>query len=79
MAKLKQLDKQKRFKNNTEATTSQLKRANDAVQKQATKHKELVQRYKEEGAQVQKLRSQNKELSNSNDKVKSTYDKTNTN
>ena len=37
-----------------------------------------MQRYKEEGAQVQKLRSQNKELSNSNDKVKSTYDKTNT-
>ena len=77
--KLKQLRQaEKDLKNSSFATTAQLKRANEAVQKQTAKHKELVSRYKEEGAQVKKLRSENETLSNSNQKVKNTYNKTNT-
>ncbi|MCJ1786290.1 phage tail tape measure protein [Staphylococcus warneri] len=77
--KLKQLRQaEKDLKNSSSTTTAQLKRANEAVQKQSAKHKELVSRYKEEGAQVKKLRSENETLSNSNQKVKNTYNKTNT-
>ncbi|MDU9335160.1 phage tail tape measure protein [Staphylococcus coagulans] len=77
--KLKQLRQaEKDLKNSNSATTAQLKRANEAVQKQSVKHKELVARYKEEGQQVKKLRADNETLSNSNQKVKNTYNKTNT-
>ena len=54
MAKLKQLRQAEKDLKIILKRPHLNKRANDAVQKQATKHKELVQRYKEEGAQVQK-------------------------
>ncbi len=68
----------KKLKNSNQATTAQLKRASDAVQKQSAKHKALVEQYKQEGNQVQKLKVQNDNLSKSNDKIESSYAKTNT-
>ncbi|MBG1520820.1 phage tail tape measure protein [Staphylococcus aureus] len=77
--KLKQLrDAEQKLKNSNQATTAQLKRASDAVQKQSAKHKALVEQYKQEGNQVQKLKVQNDNLSKSNDKIESSYAKTNT-
>lgn len=69
---------EQKLKNSNQATTAQLKRASDAVQKQSAKHKALVEQYKQEGNQVQKLKVQNDNLSKSNDKIESSYAKTNT-
>ncbi|WP_435673960.1 hypothetical protein, partial [Staphylococcus aureus] len=44
--KQKQLrDAEQKLKNSNQATTAQLKRASDAVQKQSAKHKALVEQY----------------------------------
>lgn len=76
--KLKKLQEEERkYRNENKAATNQLKKSNTAIETSSAKHKTLVQRYKEEGGQVDKLKAKNKGLATSNEKVKSTYDKTN--
>nr|WP_279390696.1 phage tail tape measure protein [Staphylococcus sp. NRL 21/187] len=76
--KLKKLQEEERkYRNENKAATNQLKKSNTAIETSSAKHKQLVQRYKEEGGQVDKLKAKNKGLATSNEKVKSTYDKTN--
>ena len=76
--KLKQLRQaEKDLKESNEATTAQLNRANNAIQKQVEKHKELVAKYKEEESQVKKLRQENRELLSSHEKVTKNYQTSN--